>query len=133
MKKQKGGSMNRWFSILGVMLVLVLSGCAATSNYNGGIDFDETKKEQIIKGQSSKADILNLYGQPIDKGIDEKYNEFWVYLYNETQGKFNLWTNHSDGSTRVKKLLIIFDQKDIVQNYVYSDSTSPSTYKYRGY
>ena len=31
---------------------------------------------------------------------------------------------------RVKKLIVIFDDKDVVMNYVYSDSTVPSEMKF---
>ena len=115
-----------------VVVVLMFVGCTTTGHYVEGRNFDESKKEKIIKGSSTKADILKLYGEPIDKGIDEKYNENWVYLYAETNSQYNVWTSGSKADKHLKKLIIVFDDKDIVRNFVYSDSTNPIKYDFKG-
>lgn len=111
-----------WFAVLAAV---VFAGCTTTSQLTNGKDFDEAKKEQIIKGSSKKADVIAVYGEPLDKSLDEKYNEIWSYVYTADNSKINLWDYSGEGTSRVKKLVIIFDQNDIVQNYVYSDATSP--------
>ncbi len=110
-----------------------ISGCTTTNNFVQGRDFNAERREQIVKGQSTKADILSLYGDPTDKGIDNKENEYWIYLYVESHNEFNIWTNSSRGNKRTKKLIIIFDHKDIVQNFIYSNSDNPSSFKFNGY
>ncbi|MFA5088689.1 MAG: outer membrane protein assembly factor BamE [Candidatus Omnitrophota bacterium] len=116
-----------------VFVLLAFVGCATTSHFVEGRNFDENKMKNIVKGSSTKADILKLYGEPIDKGIDEKYNENWVYLYAETDSQYNAWTTDSKADRRVKKLIVVFDEKDVVRNFVFSDSTNPMKYDYKGF
>ncbi|MBF0523408.1 MAG: outer membrane protein assembly factor BamE [Candidatus Omnitrophica bacterium] len=110
--------------ILGLFLVF-LTGCATTNRYVEGRDFDAEKRTLIIKSSSTKADVIKILGEPMDKGIDDKYNEFWSYFYVESDNEFNIWTSNSKGTKRVKKLIVVFDDKDVVRNYVYSDTSNP--------
>lgn len=114
-----------------VLCASVVAGCAINRTFTQGKDFDATKREQIVKGQSTQADVLKIYGEPANKGIDDKYNEFWVYVYAESQNSFNMWTNSSNGNEHVKKLMIVFDhnKNNVVENFVFSDSTNPTKFK----
>ena len=121
------------FLIVLMFFTLSLSGCATTNNFSTGKDFNADKKEEIIKGKSAKKDILALMGEPNDKGIDEKENEYCAYIYVEENNSVNIWTNSSNGNKRVKKLVVLFDRSDIVLNYVYSDTVNPSSFKFNHY
>jgi outer membrane protein assembly factor BamE (lipoprotein component of BamABCDE complex) len=103
-----------------------VAGCTTTSRYTSGVDFDAEKRYQIVKKVSTKEDVKKLYGEPLDKGIDENYHEQWIYVYSVGESEFNIWTSDSRGENRVKKLIVIFDENDVVMNHVYSDSTVPS-------
>jgi hypothetical protein len=113
-----------------VFICLFTMGCATVSSYTSGVDFNAEKRTSILKKVSTKLDVLKLYGEPTNKGIDESYHEQWIYIYTSGKSSINLWTSNGKGETRVKKLIVIFDDKDIVMNYVYSDSTVPSESKF---
>jgi len=90
-----------------------------------GKDFDAQKRDQLIKGQTTKDNVLAIYGNPQDKGMYQGVNETWVYFYLEGQANVNAAAKSVSGTERIKKLVILFDQDDVVKNFVYSDSTDP--------
>ena len=117
--------MNRLFLLCAVCLCLV--GCSTTQKVTLGNDFDAAKREQIIKQVSTREDVAKLYGEPTDKTIDENYNEKWEYRYAQRSDKISLWDYSSQGTIRMKKLTVVFDDKGVVQNFVFSDSAEPIT------
>ncbi len=72
-----------------------------------GKDFNETQVNQIVNGQTTREDILSMFGQPFKKGI---YNgrPIWVYEYNYY---------HSLGDDTSKDLIITFDSNDVVKTH----------------
>lgn len=123
----------RWHIFpVALLLLFIFVGCATTSKSTYGKDFNETAKDSIVKGVTAKKDLLKMLGEPQDKGIDDQNREWWVYLYQEGKYVFNAFDGirgRSENELRTKKLLITFDN-DIVKNFVYSDSTTPSTTKW---
>lgn len=113
--------------IIPILLCFFVIGCTTTQHVKFGHDFDASKSSQIVKNKSVKNDVLALFGEPTDKTLDENYNEKWEYTYSERADKISLWDYSSKGELRTKKLTIIFDKNDIVQNYVFSDSSEPIT------
>lgn len=117
--------------LLCVICICAFSGCVTISKVTRGNDFDAAKKELIVKGKTTKAEMVNIFGEPKDKGIDSQNREQWIYLYEEGEYKGDPWTGIYgcvESKIRTKKLLVIFDG-DIVQNFVYSDSITPSKFK----
>ena len=117
---------------IAVAFCFCVAGCTTAGHYVEGKDFDASKRDHIVKDISTKEDVLKLYGDPMDKGIDEKYNEFWVYLYSESNNEYNIITSSSKGNKRIKKLIIVFGKNNTVENFVYSDSTNPMKYDFKG-
>ena len=86
-----------------------------------------TIKHQIIKGKTSQADILGLFGSPniITKNRDDdevwNYNRMsFEYTDGADGGGFIFWGGSRAMSTTTTKsfdLIITFDQNDIVKNY----------------
>ena len=116
-----------YFLIL--LAAIFLVGCATTSKSTYGKDFNESAKDSLVKGASKKADLIKLLGEPQDKGIDEQNREWWVYIYQEgayTYNAFDGMRGKTESQVRTKKLVVTFEG-DIVKNFVFSDSTTPST------
>lgn len=132
-KIRKGGQMGRArnSAILLITAIILISfvGCTTTRNLVTGRDFDETKREKIIKNVTTKKEVLGLYGEPADKQLTESYLETWIYYYQESNSKINVWDYSTIGTDRIKKLVITFDEKDVVKNFVYSDTTNPTSVK----
>jgi len=112
-----------------MILVVLVAGCSTTRFYTYGKDFDETKRTQIVKGKSTKDEVVKILGEPNDKELDSNNNETWTYFLKEEDRKISTWDYSSTGNVRLKKLIISFGKDDVVINYVYSDTTNPTTHK----
>ena len=108
----------------------LFTACATTTVRKLGTDFDITKCDSIVKGKSTKQDIVQLLGEPFNKKLEASGAEKWIYLYRTTtiiskpSQPFQPQASSEEGTVNEKKLEIIFDQ-DIVKNYVTSEATRP--------
>ncbi len=91
---------NPFISCLAVFLFLV--GCGTT-----GQDFNLEHVPEIVKHETSKEDILRLFGSPHTKGI-ENGRDMWTYEYNK---------KYLGGKDFHKDLVLIFDDKGKVIAY----------------
>jgi outer membrane protein assembly factor BamE (lipoprotein component of BamABCDE complex) len=118
------------FSIWCLGAILLIAACAMTSTQTFGVDFDKTKAASIVKGQTTKQDIVQLLGQPFDKELDVSGLEKWVYLHRVTTitSKPPIFGPQAgeEGTVKESKLEIVFEQ-DTVKNFVTSESTTPWT------
>ena len=107
---------------------LLFLACATTTTEKYGADFDKTKCDLIVKGKSTKQNILKLLGEPFNKELDISGAEKWIYLYKvtkiTTQPAPGVGKPIHEGTVKEKKLEIVFDQ-DTVKNYVTAESTRP--------
>lgn len=100
------------FFLIVAITVLMLSGCA-----NVGQVFPEGSVKEIVIGQTTKADIENMLGQPWRTGL-ENGTETWTYghyrysVFNKTQS--------SD-------LVVRFNDRDVVESYSYSATAKQKT------
>lgn len=100
---------------IGFVLIVVLGVCSGC--YTMGRDFQGTKIQAVEKGVTTKSDVLNQFGAPHSKGI-ENGMETWTYSYY----KFRL----IGMETWAKDFTVGFDKKGVVQTYSYSSSFPPS-------
>lgn len=114
-------------SIFTLSLLLIISACAPypkleptqKSNLTVG-----TAKTKIIKGETSQAEILELFGAPNLITINKDNDEVWNYNRMSVQKMGaradDIWFGSraiSSMTTSSFDLIIIFDEKDIVKNY----------------
>ncbi|HAP67152.1 MAG TPA: hypothetical protein DCQ99_04980 [Nitrospinae bacterium] len=100
-----GGFMRKIFALF--LLLFIFSGCATV-----GEDFNIAFVKQIEKGKTTKQEIINSFGLPFRKGIDNG-DITWTYVYNK-------WS--AGGTTYSKDLYIIFDKYGIVRSYVFNSN-----------
>lgn len=81
---------------------LFFAGCGTT-----GQDFDYNKVVKIVNKQSTKEDILKLFGTPQVKGV-ENGRDMWTYEYNK---------KYLGGKDYHKNIVLIFDKKGKVIAY----------------
>ncbi len=101
-----------------MLSLLFLVGCA-TVNMNRGNEFDETKTNRLIKGQTTKEEVLKLLGEPMSKSFTAD-NETWKYFYQKIISKaqsFIVTTAKVD--TEIKSLDITFTN-GVLSDYVYT-------------
>ncbi|CAG9297070.1 outer membrane protein assembly factor BamE domain-containing protein [Celerinatantimonas diazotrophica] len=112
--------------VVAFVSALLLSGCA-TSNYSVGRDFPSQEVQQIVKGKTTQAQILAMFGKPYSKSALENNQEKWVYLYSHG-------TSHAQSylitmSVTVKghrKMLDVLFKDGVVENYSYLEDDGPS-------
>ncbi|WP_372966655.1 outer membrane protein assembly factor BamE [Marinobacter sp.] len=88
-----------------VVLLAAVVGCATV-----GRDFATHNVEQIHVGETTRADIQNMFGEPWRTGI-ENGKRTWTY------GKYR-WSAIGDAETT--DLVVRFNSDDTVSSYVYN-------------
>ena len=73
-------------TLLLVLLNLVLLGCA-TASFTQGVEFDTSKVSLIVKGETTKSEVLDWFGQPLSKGVSGADGETWIYMFSEGTSK----------------------------------------------
>ncbi len=96
--------------------LILISSCS--SFYVIGEDFDETKVNSLAIGETTKSEVLQILGEPYDKG---QINESTVFIYSYEENEFPL-----AGGRRVhinknhKSLMILFDEKNLVKSFTHN-------------
>ncbi|MBD5165767.1 hypothetical protein [Helicobacter sp.] len=111
-------------------LMLCLGVCSlliADCTFKGGNEIlakktQEDFKKELIKGKTTKAQVIQMYGKPTGTHIEEDGTETLVYEYAEADYDA---TNHipliggliSKDEARSHNLQIYFTKKDVVKSY----------------
>ena len=112
-------------------IFFVLSGCA-TSSYSTGRDFDSSLVNQIIKGETTRADLLQMLGQPFSKTVMSENEEKWIYMYSSGTAKAQSYVfTMKVESTGRQKMLDILLRDGIVTNYTYNEGPMPGSLNVR--
>ena len=99
-----------------------LIGCAQITV---GMNFDKDKVDQIVKGRTSKAEVVKIFGDPVEKEA-EAGQERWIYVNRVTSAAPKPeWIRLSyRGEVKEKKLVILFDQ-DTVKDILFYETIRP--------
>jgi len=76
----KERAMNRLYLFIVISACLFLVGCA-TSHYSVGRDFPVENVNNIVKGQTTARDLVQLFGEPFTKTVVSASEERWIYTY----------------------------------------------------
>ena len=90
-----------------LIFVFLLTGCATV-----GSQFNFQGPNSISMGETTRNDIVRLYGEPFRAGYN---NGGLVWTY-------GLYTYRLFGPTETKDLQIVFDKKGFVKDYTYATS-----------
>lgn len=109
------------------LLSLILSGCAGQSGNQKLADTHTSELNKVlVKGQTTKESVIEIFGEPNDTDIMDNGREKWIYSHLRKDSKIvnyvpvaNWFTSGTDDTT--KKLVIIF-HNGVVENF--SSSTS---------
>ncbi|MBZ4680459.1 MAG: hypothetical protein JG763_3088 [Shewanella sp.] len=88
--------------------LLALSACTYTSNMNVGTNFSSEQAAQIIKEQTTEAELVNLLGQPQVKTVINDTDVKWIYSYTEGSASAQAFTmkTTSDFTTHTLDILL---------------------------
>ena len=107
--------------------VATLSGCA-TSNYSVGTDFSVEKASEIVKGETTTAQLVSLLGEPYSKHVLSETQEKWMYFYSAGTAKAQSYIVSTDVKmTGTQKTLDVLIEDGIVVNYTLSQNNNPGT------
>ena len=64
--------------------MIFFAGCASVGN-----NFDDSKASQIIKGQTSEADLIQMFGQPQSRSMNSEGQTIlnWMYSQSAVRGE----------------------------------------------
>jgi len=100
--------MKRWVSLFSALFItLFLVGCGT-----GGQNFPTAHVDEIQNGVTTQSQVLEWFGVAFKEGV-RNGQPMWTY-------QFDLW--HSLGDDESKELVILFDEKNIVQAYRYASN-----------
>jgi outer membrane protein assembly factor BamE (lipoprotein component of BamABCDE complex) len=119
----------RIINILTIIISLILF-CACSSK-SGNQFLEKLSTEEIstkiIKGETTKSQIQNLYGKPYDIDLLAEGKETWLYIFTKSTAKgvnYIPYVNLAYSGTNdiTKKLKILFNSSGIVEFFSLTDS-----------
>jgi len=108
-----------------VFVIFTFVSCAS-STFVSGTDFDLSKADKIIKGKSTKEEVISLFGQPFNKSMINSA-EIWTYQYMKSTGRATSIIIATNVTSHVdyKSLTISFDSNGVVQSTMYNVTGNP--------
>jgi outer membrane protein assembly factor BamE (lipoprotein component of BamABCDE complex) len=118
-------------SSLVVFLSLALAGCANVGNQSVKDLSEAEANNQIVKGVTTKNDIKEAFGSPMESTFTDGGLTIWTYQYDdtsaftaETVGSMVLTLGLAGTKARGTRneLVILFDEQDVVKQFNMSNS-----------
>ncbi len=110
-----------------IIILFVLTGCAAV-----GKPISQNSVNEIKKGATTKQEIIEYFGQPDMTSFDT--NNRLIFSYYASKISNSAWNFipvvsifHSEMKQKMQWLVIVFN-KDIVEEYSFSNSDKPIKY-----
>lgn len=105
-----------------ICLAIALSGCAS-GNYAVGRDFASNQVENIVRGKTTSADLLRIFGTPFTKLAISATDEHWTYSYSAgTTHATAMPFNTSVSAEGHMKTLDVVLSNGVVVNYTFNDA-----------
>lgn len=100
----------------GIVILICLISCSAPVKQ--GTEFNDQYVENIVKGETSKQQLIQWFGEPAIKSTVSENEEKWVYSFTRGKVTSGIFTMKSD---IVTKMLDLYLKDDVVINYAYSE------------
>lgn len=121
-------SMKSFLKIFAAIFGLaLLVGCASTGNQQLANTNASSVNQNIVDGQTTKAQVEALLGAPDNIDFNHANNEKWTYEYKKSEAKGSNFIPvvniFAQGTNDTKKtLVVVFNKNGVVQNHAYSES-----------
>ncbi|EAZ98369.1 outer membrane protein assembly factor BamE [Marinobacter sp. ELB17] len=106
-----------------VFAAFVLAGCATTGN-----DFSSNQIDEIVVGQTTKADIVSWFGEPSSRTKSTDHDAIYTYLYSATRANAmslipgaGIFGKGMDSN--YKTLMVFFSKNGLVTEHSYTEGT----------
>ena len=95
-------------NVLNIIFILFFSVLMASCASSGKI-IEQSNVEKIVIGETSKKDMVNMFGSPLSQsfGTDGKLSMIWYYVY---VGPFGI-------GMKQQNLAVLFDGNEVVEKY----------------
>lgn len=118
-------------SFLLVLSVLAFTGCSVNSG-NGAIQGQSNQKlsQKLIKGKTTEAQVVRMFGQPTDKTFKGNGEPEWIYKHSALHNGFVSYIPivgffAGDQSQTKKELAILFHKNGTIKDWAWSSSNTP--------
>lgn len=113
---------------IGLLCALfVLAGCASSGNQSLKDHDEQTIGNYITEGQTTKSQVQNQFGSPINTTFTDNGLEIWEYSLSDMSADavsyipiVSLFGTSTSGTQ--KKLTVLFDEEDKVMRYSMTES-----------
>lgn len=106
-----------FMKILSLLPMLILISSCSTV-YIVGKNFDDTKTDALVIGDTNESQVLQMLGEPFQIG---QINESKVFIYSYEE---NVFPSHSGNKIYIdkkyKSLFIVFDDNKIVRHFTHN-------------
>ncbi|HBM2965389.1 hypothetical protein [Klebsiella michiganensis] len=109
------------FAILVPLLCLVMLGCTYTNQYESGSQISVENVNRIVKGKTTEAELIGMFGQPFSKAVISATEAKWIYTHNAVSASAQAFTMKTTSSAEMTTLDILL-KDGVVVNYAYTKS-----------
>lgn len=102
--------------VSGIVILVCLISCSAPVKQ--GAEFDDQYVDNIVKGETTKQQLIQWFGEPSIKSTVSENEEKWVYSFTRGKVTAGLFKTKSD---IVTKILDLYLKEDVVINFAYSE------------
>ncbi|HAT3749163.1 TPA: hypothetical protein I8622_002139 [Klebsiella oxytoca] len=108
--------------------VLMLSGCTYSNHYESGSKISVDDVNQIVKGKTTEAELVSMFGQPFAKSVVSDNEMKWTYTHNTVSASAQAFTMKTTSDAEMTTLDILL-KDGVVVNYAYSKTPLNPTMK----
>ena len=103
--------------LLIVILSITVSNCTTTHTYKMGNEFTADNLDKIIRGKTTRDDIIRLFGEPLKIG-SRNGKVIYTYSYQEIKFTAFIWVTKPELVEKTGDTLVIeFDENNKVEKY----------------
>lgn len=113
--------------LLSIATLVLLAACAS-STFTQGREFSTDNVGQIVKGKTTDAEILQLFGPPFQRTVLSDGTESWSYTYTVGESTAHIYPFYSSvHTTGTQKTLNVTIAKGVVSNFSYTEGAAPGS------
>ncbi len=111
----------------GFGMALVLAGCAGVGNERLRSETEATVSTKIVEGTTTKDQVRTMFGSPNKTSFTDSGLEIWNYEFSKMHGDavnyipIVNWFGSSASGTK-KELVVLFNDKNVVQRFTMSEA-----------
>ena len=108
-------------------LFLAITACASAT-FTQGREFSTDNIAKIVKGTTTDADMLQMFGPPFSRTVLADGTESWLYTYTVGESTAHIYPFYSSvHTTGTQKSLTATITKGVVSNFSYTEGAAPGS------